>query len=296
MDWIARLDVIVLALMLAYAVVVVTHLYFRYYLARRRRNIDTCSRIWIKLAADLSAKADAVKSIGYTAPYLGLAGTCFGILNMFRGFDLEKHAVQVMMASIAGAALVTTAAGILVATTATCFYNYLRVRIDSLGNEVSDESLAQRSRYARRPLTKQFSELPAFALIAAPGLAIVVVSFMSFLSFQTPKGLDVELASNCCEYDGHNRMVALRITDAGKLFLNQEQQDWNGLGGRLSEIYGKRVHHTLYVFAEDGVPFQAVADAIDIARNAPITGGDTGRIMVRLITRKSTDARHPESM
>jgi hypothetical protein len=59
----------------------------------------------------------------------------------------------------------------------------------------------------------------------------------------------------------------------------------------VSKIYGSRVHRTLYVRADDGVPFQTVADAIDIVENANIEphqavrmGADKLDITVRLIT------------
>jgi hypothetical protein len=94
----------------------------------------------------------------------------------------------------------------------------------------------------------------------------------------------------------------MRITDAGKLFLNAEQEDRNSLPGRLSEIYSMRVHRTLYLFADDGVPFQTVADALDTVENALVivepqavdTGMDKLDITVRLVTPRALNARCPE--
>jgi biopolymer transport protein ExbD len=193
------------------------------------------------------------------------------MLSAFGAFAMEKHAFMAMMATKIAAALITTAAGIPVAALATCSYNYLRTRIDLLESEVFDEE-QQRGRHfraARRfPLTKRFSELPAFGLIAAPGLAILITGYMTFASFHTPTGFGIELASARCEYDGDDRLIVLHITDARKLFLNQEQADWNSLAGRLSEIYSMREHRTLYLLADSGVPFQTVADALDTVENA----------------------------
>jgi len=83
--------------------------------------------------------------------------------------------------------------------------------------------------------------------------------------------------------------------------LNEEQEDWNGLAGRLSEIYRVREQRTLDLVADDGVPFQAVADALDIVENIPATVGSqpTGMemdkldITVRLVT-PGAFARCPE--
>jgi hypothetical protein len=138
----------------------------------------------------LSVKVGNIKSIASTAPYLGLAGTCIGLLSVFRGFDLEKHAALVMLTTYTAASLITTAAGLLVAVPAAWSYNYLRVRIDPLESEIP--RIAQlKSQYvpvARKlPLTTRFSQLP-FAVIAAPGLAIIVLVWMPFFSPREPSG------------------------------------------------------------------------------------------------------------
>ena len=147
MNWIVRLDVIVLALMLVYVVVVVTRVYCRYHLARRARQIDNASRR--KLAAVLSIEVSSLESIASSAPYLGLAGTCVGIMSAlgFGGIDMEKNAALALISSRIAIALVTTAVGTLVAVPAICSYNYLRTRIDLLESELSNDPPAQISRY-----------------------------------------------------------------------------------------------------------------------------------------------------
>jgi len=195
MNWVVRLDVIVLALMFVYVVVVVTRVFCRYHLARRETETDTAcpafQRTRRKLAADLSVKVGNIKCISSTAPYLGLAGTCIGLLSVFRGFAMEKHAALVMLTTYTAASLVTAAAGILVAVPAAWSHNYLRVRIDLLESEIPriSQLKSQYFRVARKlPLTARFSKLP-FAVIAAPGLAIIVLVWMPFFSLASQKAL-----------------------------------------------------------------------------------------------------------
>ncbi len=297
MNWLQRLDVIVLALMLAHIIVVVIHVFYRYRLARREEAIDTASRAFQrgrrKLVADLSIKVGTLNSIALVAPYLGLAGTSIGIITGFRGVGMvaESALAAVMAAGVVPMAFITTAAGLLVAIPAALSYNYLRTRIDLLESEISSDVPVRRSRHFRVaqkfPLAARFSKI-SFPLIAAPILAILAgMVSMEYSSYETPTGLWVGMtpATIRCEYDGGDRLVVLHVTDAGKVFLNQEQEDWNSLGGRLSEIYGPRLHRTLYLFADDEVPFQEVADAIDIATNASVAGTSTSLdITVRLIT------------
>ena len=303
MNWIVRLDVIVLALMFVYVVVVVTRVFCRYHLARSPRQIDRAGRR--KLAAVLSIELGGLKAIASSAPYLGLAGTCVGIMSglWFGGIDMEKNAALALISSRIAVALVTTAAGILVAVPAICSYNYLCTRKDLLKSEVSNDPRAQISRYhqgtRRLALAQRFSQLPAFALIAATGLAALVAAYTPYFAPREPTGLYIELAPSCCENCANDRITLLHITDAGKLLLNAEQEDWNGLAGRLSEIYRVREQRTLDLVADDGVPFQTVADALDIVENIPATAGpqatgmDKLDITVRLITPRALNARCP---
>jgi biopolymer transport protein ExbD len=285
MNWIGRVDVYLLAIMLAYSVAVVL-VPWRNSVARRAREIGCPDRR--KLVAELSTAARSLKSIAFAAPYLGLAGTCFGIMGIFRAIAMEVHAVRAMMAAILAAALVTTAAGILVAVSATCFYNYLCTRIELLEGELLIESIG-----CRFPSRKRFSEFPAFALIAAPTLAMAVAALMSFASFREPRGLGIEVASARCKYEGEDRLIVLRISNGGRLFLNSEQQNWNTLASRLAEIYSLRVHRILYLSVDDGAPFQTVADAIDIAQNTGM-GSNPLNIAARLITPKAMNAPRPQ--
>jgi biopolymer transport protein ExbD len=294
-----RLDVIVLALMLVYLFAVVIHVSCRYYLARRAQGVDSASRR--TLAAALSIDVGSLKSIALTAPYLGLVGTCLGILNAFKGGSMQKDAFFAMIATQIAVAFIPTAAAIPVAVLATCSYNYLRTRIDMLQGEASLEG-QQRGRHFRRAsrfsTSKRLSELPAFGLIGAPVLAIAVMGFMTFASFHTSTGFYVELASARCEFYGEDKLIVLHLTDAGKLFLNQEQEDWNTLAGRLSEIYSMREHRTLYLLADSGVSFQTVAHALDAVESTPASVGPQAGgmkkvklgIKVRLITPAALNA------
>jgi biopolymer transport protein ExbD len=302
MNWIVRLDVIVLAFMLVCVVVVVTRVFYRYHLARPVGEADSAAGG--KFAAVLNIEVGSLKAIASSAPYLGLAGTCVGIMSSLGfGGAMEKNTFLTMVAANMAAALATTAAGILVAVPATCSYNYLRTRKDLLESKVPNDPPAQIRRYrqgnCRLALTKRFSQLPAFALIAAPSLAVLVAVYMPYFAPREPTGLEVDLASTRCEHDGNDRLIVLHITNAGNLFLNTEQKDWNSLARRLSEIYSVRAHRTLYLLADDGVPFQTVADALDTVENIPATVGtqavgmeiDKLAITVRLLTPRAFNTR-----
>lgn len=71
-------------------------------------------------------------TIGAAAPFVGLFGTITGII---RSFDAIAESGKSGFSTVAGGlseALITTAAGILIAVVAVVFYNYLQVKINSI--------------------------------------------------------------------------------------------------------------------------------------------------------------------
>lgn len=218
---------------------------------------------------------------------------------------MQKDALRALIATRMAVALIPTAVAIPVAVLATCSYNYLRTHVDLLESEVFGEGQLRGRHFRgslRFPPTKLFSGVPAFGLIAGPVLAILIAGFMTFGSFHTSKGLYVGLAPVRCEYDGHDQHIVLHITGAGKLFLNHEQEDWNGLADRLSAIYSIRKQRTLYLLADSDVPFRTVANVVDIVENAPAAVEaqsadmriDKLGINVRLVTPQVLNAGCPE--
>lgn len=292
-DYFERLVFVALALMLGYTLFVSVRFSRRYYIARRFNHESQRNRK--RLIADLSGGVGVLKTIASTAPFLGLAGTCYGILDglLFGNIAMEKRAALALISASVASALVTTAAGLLVAIPAAVSYNVLRTRIElflfdawlSTENQYDAQTGLRSIDFAQRlPLQNRFSGFPAFALIASPSLAVVIAIFVLFEPYETPTGLSVKLAASRCKYESNDRVI-LHIADSGKVFINFEAQDWNNLPDRLSQIYSPRADRTLDIFAEDGVPFQIVADAIDLAKNAQVPEtSDPLNITPRLIT------------
>ena len=82
--------------------------------------------------ATLRKGLSALASIGSTAPFVGLFGTTFGIINSFQGMAKEGGGGLGSVAAGIAEALVTTAVGILVATVAVLIYNYFTARLETL--------------------------------------------------------------------------------------------------------------------------------------------------------------------
>jgi biopolymer transport protein ExbB len=282
MTWIVSLDVIVLALMLVYVVVVASRDSCLFYLALRQSRafirdaaqnlrtgafeeviavaarsgrspvakmiasgltafvsapgqfnhaeaIDAAKRAFQlcrrKFVADTNLRLDPLKSIAATAPMLGLAGTCLGVLSAFRGIGMEKHAALIMMATDAAMALIPTAAGLLVVVPTIWLYEHLRTCVDRLGTEmgiIALQVVTHLEAHSRKtfpltdadldsreirfdwdrsgqlalatslPLRPRIAHLPPFVL-SAPVWLVLVAAFASFTSFRPPLGLSVRL-------------------------------------------------------------------------------------------------------
>ncbi len=103
--------------------------------------------------AEFKRGLSGLATIGSTAPFVGLFGTVFGIINAFQGM---KNAETAGIAAVAGGiseALFTTAMGILVAVPAVWLFNYFTskvqgfvVEMDNSASELIDYFIKQRTR------------------------------------------------------------------------------------------------------------------------------------------------------
>lgn len=287
LDWLRRIDVIVLVLMFFYAVSIAARAFYRLQIVGTvQRPADTGHR---KAICDLNAQARRLKSIFSVAPYLGLLGTVLGIMDapgMGHGIAMEASAARRLISSGIAESLVIPAVAILVTVLAICSHNYLCTRIDLLTNRGSGKAQG-----SRQTVTGSLSLPSAFSLVAATGLAILVAAYTPYFDPHRTVGLLINLVSTRCEYVQNDRVTVLHVTNAGKLFIDDEEEDWGNLTDRLSEIYSVREYRTLDLLVDKELSFQTVAELIDIvagvenaARTEPLN------IQVRLITPAALNA------
>jgi biopolymer transport protein ExbD len=81
------------------------------------------------------------------------------------------------------------------------------------------------------------------------------------------KGLPVKIACRSTDYYGDCRPVVAHILQNGIVRLNREDEiKVNALANRLHESFATRAERVLFVKADPDVPFQSVAEIIDIAQ------------------------------
>lgn len=99
-----------------------------------------CERALTIFTQELKRGLTILATIATSAPFIGLFGTIFGIINAFRAMAVTGSGGIGTVSSGIAEALITTAFGILVAVIALWFYNILSGRIEVLGAEMSNTS------------------------------------------------------------------------------------------------------------------------------------------------------------
>ena len=90
-----------------------------------------------RVAADLRRGAGTLTSIASCAPFIGLLGTVFGIMNAFN-IPGDRSSALAIVARYLAEALLTTAIGLFVAIPATWCRNYIFVRTEIFDSEMSN--------------------------------------------------------------------------------------------------------------------------------------------------------------
>ena len=85
------------------------------------------------LAKRLSGGQGFMASVGSTAPFIGLFGTVYGIMNSFIGIANTNTTNLAVVAPGIAAALLATGIGLFAAIPAVIFYNYFNTRIAAYG-------------------------------------------------------------------------------------------------------------------------------------------------------------------
>jgi len=113
-------------------------------LAKRAGNIKLLSSVARRAIVTESQRASSLMptlgSIAASAPFIGLFGTVYGIMDAFLRIGREKSASLPVVAPAIGEALIATAVGLFAAIPALIFFNMLSKRIDDLLTEIEAAS------------------------------------------------------------------------------------------------------------------------------------------------------------
>jgi len=122
------------------------------------RAIERMERVMQAATAREMARAErglaVLATIGSSAPFVGLFGTVWGIMNAFRGIAESRDTNLAVVAPGIAEALFATALGLLAAIPAVIFYNWLAGSLDRFATRLdalSDDVIARVSRRLQDP-------------------------------------------------------------------------------------------------------------------------------------------------
>ena len=101
-------------------------------------------------------------------------------------------------------------------------------------------------------------------------LLVLLIIFMVITPL-TPKGLESLVPQPAPPNQNQAadvRTVVVSVDQDHKLKINQEESNYEKLGGRLEEIFKTRAERVIFVKGDPAVEFQWVAKVIDIAKGA----------------------------
>jgi biopolymer transport protein TolQ len=122
------------------------------------RAIERMERVMQAASAREMARAERglaiLATIGSSAPFVGLFGTVWGIMNAFRGIAQSRDTNLAVVAPGIAEALFATALGLVAAIPAVIFYNWLAGSLDRFATRLdalSDDVIARVSRRLQDP-------------------------------------------------------------------------------------------------------------------------------------------------
>jgi biopolymer transport protein ExbB len=103
-----------------------------------KESIEDAGR---QVVAELERFLNMLSTIASVSPLLGLLGTVLGMIKMFTGISGAGIGSPGVVAGGIAEALITTAAGLIIAIPAVMFYRYLRGRVDALVLQMEADAL-----------------------------------------------------------------------------------------------------------------------------------------------------------
>jgi biopolymer transport protein TolR len=104
-------------------------------------------------------------------------------------------------------------------------------------------------------------------------LLVLIIIFMVITPL-TPRGLDTLVPQPSKDpqqnVELENKTVVVQVAENGKLKINNEDTNWDGLGPRMEQIFKDRAEKVAFIKGDNDVLFMDVARAIDIMHSAGI--------------------------
>jgi len=267
-------------------------------------RIDRVMQITLDREMDRTEKnMTFLATTGSTAPFIGLFGTVWGIMNSFQAIAISKNTSLAVVAPGIAEALFATALGLLAAIPAVVAFNKLSKdmdryagRLDSFAGEFSailsremERGLIMAARLQRssvrsrgRHRTGPMSEINVTPMVDV--MLVLLVIFMVTAPLLTV-GVQVDLPKTKASIiRGEDEPLAITVDREGQLFLQETKIELEGLLPRLTAITGNNPDVRIFVRGDAAVDYGRVMEVMGTINAA-------GYNKVALVTRQLKKTR-----
>src|SRR5580692_7715258 len=185
---------------------------------------------------------------GAVTPFVGLFGTVWGIMDSFHGLGTAGAATLRAVAPGISEALITTAAGLAAAIPAVIGYNLLGSSNGRTQSSISDINVT--------PLVDVVLVLLIIFMVTAPVL-------QSGIEVSVPKTRTVKEISE--------ERTVITINKDQRVFLGNDAININQIAARLKQKIRDPRNQSIFIRADENVPFGAFATVMDAVKASGIT-------------------------
>ncbi len=222
-------------------------------------------------------------------PFVGLFGTVWGIIDAFHGLGTAGAATLRAVAPGISEALITTAAGLAAAIPAVIAYNLIGASIREFASRSDDFALevlnAVEHSQAQAPGSHRSEALMAFtasngrtqtamADINITPLVDVVLVLLIIFMVTAPvlqSGIDVSVPKTRTVKEITEERMVITINKDQRVFLGNDAININEIGSKLQQKIRDPRNQSIFVRADENVPFGAFATVMDAVKQAGIT-------------------------
>ena len=211
---------------------------------------------------------------GAVTPFVGLFGTVWGIIDAFHGLGTAGAATLRAVAPGISEALITTAAGLAAAIPAVIAYNLIGSSIRDLAARGDDFALEMLNASLMAFTAANGRTQTAISDINVTPLVDVVLVLLIIFMVTAPvlqSGIEVSVPKTRSVKEITEERMVISINKQQRVFLGNDPVNINEIKGKLRQKIRDPQNQSVFIRADEDVPFGAFATVMDAVKSAGIT-------------------------
>ena len=206
-------------------------------------------------------------TVGATAPFIGLFGTVWGIMNSFQSIAISRNTSLAIVAPGIAEALFATALGLLAAIPAVIAYNKFNsdtknyvARLDNFSKKISFNNLITMAFNFKRSKNQPMSEINVTPFVDV--MLVLLIIFMVTAPLLTV-GVQVDLPESAADsLPDDQEPLTLSINSKGEVFIQEHKVNYNKIIPKLLAIAKNRTDTRIYVRGDKNINYGRVLEVM----------------------------------